>query len=121
MQTYWKKGRITRKLTRDRKRKPAPKVPHPKTPKKIFSIQKVEEEEKEEVVGEAKEPSPQLRPQPQPPPQNESSDFSFKSYQFAIANEYNEHFENQLRNLQHFRDRALPIPDFSNKNGRANN
>ena len=103
MQTYRKKGRIRKKLTRDRKEK-LPKISHPKFLKKIFSIQKVIKQNKS---------IPEQIEQEKPLPGN--SDFSFKCYQIAIASALNIHYETQMRNLQHIKNRALPIPDFTNK------
>ena len=109
MQTYKKKGRIWKKLTRDRKKRTPPKILPKidciKEGKRIFSIQRVIKNTPPESTKGVD------------PPENPMIDFTFTNYQKDIVDEYNVHFETKLKNFIELIELVLPIPSLSRNQG----
>ena len=96
MRTYKTKGRIQKKITRDRQRRSQVEV----IPKALFSIQKVSTD-----LSAVPSATPSEKTQ-----LNSAYKFSFKSYQQSISDEYDQHFNEKLIDLKEYLGRTLPKP-----------
>ena len=118
MLTYRKKGRINRKLTRDRRKKVIEQTPTDISPqgltdipKRIFNIEKIKLERSTALASN--EGSDQL-------PSFLKPSFSFDGYTKNIEDEYKEHFRIKLKDIKHLEERMLPVPILSDNTNAKN-